>query len=80
VRIREDMKKVLVVEDKMEAREVLVRLLKEIDEGTAIFKCAVDVPIPRTGSIFVPSDADSDHYLRIVGEASKALKMNFTEK
>lgn len=26
------MKKVLVVEDKMEAREVLVRLLKEIDE------------------------------------------------
>lgn len=31
------MKKVLVVEDKMEAREVLVRLLKEIDEGTAVY-------------------------------------------
>ncbi len=62
------------------ASMIYVAMFDEIDEGTAIFKCAVDVPIPRTGSIFVPSDADSDHYLRIVGEASKALKMNFTEK
>lgn len=56
------------------ASMIYVAMFDEIDEGTAIFKCSESVPEPAEGSIFVPSDADSDLYMRIVGEASRRLK------
>lgn len=62
------------------ASMIYVAMFDEIDEGTAIFKCAVDVPTPQKGSIFVSSDTESDHYLRIVGDAAKTLKKRVTEK
>jgi len=56
------------------AEMIYVAMFDEIDEGTAIFKCAVDVPESKNGSIFVGPDAESDRYLRIVGEAAEILK------
>ncbi len=62
------------------ASMIYVAMFDEIDEGTAIFKCAQIVPIPSDGSIFVPSDTENDRYLRIVGKASEALKKRESKK
>ena len=53
-----------------------VAMFDEIDEGTAIFKCATKVPVDSLGTSFVPIEEglSSDHYLKIIGEASKRLK------
>lgn len=58
------------------AEMLYVAMFDEIDEGTAIFKCAKIVPIPEKGTIFVPIDAeiDNDHYLRLVGDAARRIK------
>jgi lysophospholipase L1-like esterase len=49
-------------------------MFDEIDEGTAIFKCATKVPVGD--SYFLPLDEDlgSDYYLFLAGRAAKALK------
>ena len=49
-------------------------MFDEIDEGTAIFKCAKKVPVGE--SLFVPleEEVESDHYLKLVGEAGKVLR------
>jgi hypothetical protein len=46
----------------------------EIDEGTAIMKCAHDVPVGK--SVFVPIEKEvpSDHYLWLTGMAGKMLR------
>ncbi len=56
------------------AEMVYVAMFDEIDEGTAIFKCAKEVPVGT--SVFVPIDKElpSDHYLWLTGEAGKMLR------
>ena len=58
------------------AKMLYVAMFDEIDEGTAIFKCATEVPVDSLGTSFVPieSGLGSDHYLKIVGNAAKMLK------
>ena len=59
------------------AEMLYVAMFDEIDEGTAIFKCASEVPVDSCGTKFVKADgAASDHYLKIVGEAASRMKHN----
>ena len=53
-----------------------IAMFDEIDEGTAIFKCAHHVPTPHPGSTFVPLEEGigSDHYLWLVGQAAQMLR------
>lgn len=59
---------------KLGADMIYVAMFDEIDEGTAIFKCAHQVPVGS--SVFVPIEEgiDSDYYLWLVGQAGKMLK------
>jgi lysophospholipase L1-like esterase len=56
------------------AEMVYLAMFDEIDEGTAIFKCATKVPVGE--SYFLPLDADlgNDYYLFLAGSAGKILK------
>lgn len=56
------------------AEMIYVAMFDEIDEGTAIFKCAKKVPVGE--SVFVPIEEGigSDHYLWLTGEAGKMLR------
>ncbi|MCM1036330.1 MAG: glycoside hydrolase family 71/99-like protein [Bacteroides sp.] len=58
------------------AEMIYVAMFDEIDEGTAIFKCAKRVPVSAGGTRFVPidSDVDNDFYLKAAGEAALRLK------
>lgn len=58
------------------ANMIYVAMFDEIDEGTAIFKCAANVPVPYQGTEFRPieSASETDLYLRLAGNASKRLK------
>lgn len=58
------------------AKMLYVAMFDEIDEGTAIMKCAKKVPVGE--SIFVPYDEDipTDHYLWLTGMAGRILKGN----
>lgn len=57
-------------------RSLYVAMFDEIDEGTAVFKCATDVPLSENGTEFVPIEKglNPDHYLKIVGSAANRLK------
>jgi glycoprotein endo-alpha-1,2-mannosidase len=56
------------------AEMIYVAMFDEIDEGTAIMKCAHTVPVGK--SIFVPIEKEvpSDHYLWLTGMAGKMLR------
>jgi alpha-L-fucosidase 2 len=56
------------------ANMLYLAMFDEIDEGTAIFKCATDVPVGE--SFFLPLDKDlgSDYYLKLAGRAASMLK------
>ena len=56
------------------AEMLYLAMFDEIDEGTAIFKCATEVPVGK--SYFLPLDADlgNDYYLKLAGNAAKMLK------
>ncbi|NDV84056.1 glycoside hydrolase family 71/99-like protein [Bacteroides sp. 51] len=56
------------------AEMLYVAMFDEIDEGTAIFKCAKRVPVGK--SVFVPIEEElqTDHYLWLVGEAGRMLR------
>lgn len=58
------------------AKMIYVAMFDEIDEGTAIFKCAKQVPRTERGTRFVPIDADidNDYFLKAVGKTSETLK------
>jgi glycoprotein endo-alpha-1,2-mannosidase len=64
------------------AEMLYVAMFDEIDEGTAIMKCAHEVPVGK--SIFVPIEKEvpSDHYLWLTGMAGKMLRgeIPFTKK
>lgn len=57
------------------AQMIYIAMFDEIDEGTAIFKCAHRVPVAQ-GNKFVPLDDDipSDHYLWLTGQFGQMLK------
>jgi hypothetical protein len=49
-------------------------MFDEVDEGTAIFKIAADVP-PPGDSVFVANDApQSDFYLKLTGSGGRLLR------
>jgi hypothetical protein len=56
------------------AEMLYVAMFDEIDEGTAIMKCAHEVPVGK--SVFVPIEKEvpSDHYLWLTGIAGKMLR------
>lgn len=58
------------------AEMIYVAMFDEIDEGTAIFKCAKQVPLAENGTEFVPIDPDisNDFYLEAAGETARLLK------
>jgi hypothetical protein len=58
------------------AGSLYIAMFDEIDEGTAIFKCATKVPAAHPGSVFVPIEKGlrPDHYLWLTGEAGKMLR------
>lgn len=62
------------------AEMIYIAMFDEIDEGTAIFKCAKRVPLAYPGSTFVPIDEDipSDEYLRLAGKAAAVLHQRFS--
>ncbi|MBQ8501527.1 MAG: xylosidase [Bacteroides sp.] len=63
------------------AEMIYIAMFDEIDEGTAIFKCAHRVPTPTEGSVFVPMEegTPSDLYLRLAGEAGRILRKEKTD-
>ncbi len=58
------------------AEMLYIAMFDEIDEGTAIFKCAHQVPVGGRGSTFVAMEegVGTDHYLWLAGQAGKMLK------
>ncbi|GHU90654.1 hypothetical protein FACS1894155_09290 [Bacteroidia bacterium] len=60
------------------AEMLYLAMFDEIDEGTAIFKCATEVPAGE--SYFLPIDKElgSDYYLWMAGEAARMLKKERT--
>lgn len=56
------------------AKSLYVAMFDEVDEGTAIFKCAKQNNLPLNGSgqfVGIENDLDSDYYLWLTGEAGK---------
>lgn len=53
---------------------VYVAMFDEVDEGTAIFKCANDIPVGEKSRFLTFGGLPSDFYLRLVGEGAKLMK------
>lgn len=56
------------------AKSLYVAMFDEIDEGTAIFKCAREGELPLHGDrrfIGIEADLQSDHYLWLTGQAAR---------
>ncbi len=58
------------------AQMLYLAMFDEIDEGTALFKCATRVPVSENGTVFVPLEEGpgSDHYLFLSGEAARMMR------
>lgn len=58
------------------AEMIYIAMFDEIDEGTAIFKCAQRVPAPYPGSTFLPLEEGvrAEHYMQLAGKAGKMLR------
>lgn len=54
------------------AEMIYVAMFDEVDEGTAIFKCAQTVPVGA--SVFVPVEEPTDFYMWLTGLAGKMLR------
>lgn len=63
------------------AEMLYVAMFDEIDEGTAIFKCATEVPVGASKFVPIEEGLKSDHYLWLTGQAKAMLlkKRKFTE-
>ena len=57
-------------------KSIYISMFDEVNESTAIFKVAREVPVPRPGAVLVPleDNVPSDRYLTIAGEAARRLK------
>ena len=53
---------------------VYVAMFDEVDEGTAIFKCANDVPQGGTSQFVTYDGLPSDFYLKLVGRGTKLIR------
>jgi len=51
-----------------------VAMFDEVDEGTAIFKCANDVPTGERSKFLSYEGLPSDYYLKIVGAGTKLIR------
>ncbi len=56
------------------ANMIYVAMFDEIDEGTAIFKCAHDVPVGESKFVPIEKEVPADHYLWLTGQAAGMLK------
>jgi hypothetical protein len=56
------------------ASMVYVAMFDEVDEGTAIFKCANNVPVGEKSKFLTFEGLPSDYYLRLVGIATKMIE------
>ena len=56
------------------AKMFYVAMFDEVDEGTAIFKCTNDVPVPTEAPFVTYEGLPSDFYLRLVGQESRLLR------
>ena len=61
---------------------IYISMFDEINEGTAIFKIAREVPVPRPRAVFVPQEdgVPNDMNLIIAGETAARLKAKLTER
>ena len=55
------------------AEMIYVAMFDEIDEATAIFKVAHEVPVGQSKFVPMDSELESDHYLWLTGMAKKML-------
>jgi hypothetical protein len=56
------------------ASMVYVAMFDEVDEGTAIFKCANDVPLGEKSHFVTYEGLPSDFYLKMTGEGAKLIR------
>lgn len=56
------------------AEMIYVAMFDEIDEGTAIFKCAKKVPVGESEFLPIDEELSTDHYLRLTGQAGRMLR------
>jgi hypothetical protein len=56
------------------ASMVYVAMFDEVDEGTAIFKCANNVPMGHDSKFLTFDGLPSDYYLKLVGEGAKLIR------
>ncbi|MDR0938851.1 MAG: xylosidase [Mediterranea sp.] len=56
------------------AEMIYIAMFDEIDEGTAIFKCAKKVPVGASTFVPIEEGIGSDHYLWLAGQAGKMLR------
>jgi len=56
------------------AEMLYIAMFDEIDEGTAIFKCAKRVPVGKSRFVPIEDGIESDHYLWLVGNAARMLR------
>lgn len=62
------------------AEMLYIAMFDEIDEGTAIFKCATKVPVGASTFVPIEEGLKSDYYLWLVGEAGRMLRKEKTLK
>lgn len=60
------------------AEMIYIAMFDEIDEGTAIFKCATEVPVGKSSFVPVEAGLRSDHYLWLVGQIGEMLRKEKT--
>jgi len=53
---------------------VYVAMFDEVDEGTAIFKCANDVPVGQKSKFITFEGLPSDFYLKLVAKGTKLIR------
>jgi hypothetical protein len=53
---------------------IYVAMFDEVDEGTAIFKCANDVPVSQQSKFVTFEGLPSDFYLKLTGLGAKMLR------
>ncbi len=53
---------------------VYVAMFDEVDEGTAIFKCAVNVPAGKESQFLTFEGLPGDYYLKMVGAGTKLIR------
>lgn len=56
------------------ASMVYVAMFDEVDEGTAIFKCANNVPVGKNSRFITYDGLPSDYYLEMVGAGAKLIR------